>query len=109
MTRGLAYAPPGLHDFCDSCGAPLPWASRQARIYELENLLDADESVEEATRVRVREELERLARDDESDMTEETKRWQRVQRLWPGMASMGQVVLTSVLTAEMKRMLGLPS
>ena len=31
------YNPP---DFCDQCGRAHPWASRQARLYQLENLLD---------------------------------------------------------------------
>jgi predicted RNA-binding Zn-ribbon protein involved in translation (DUF1610 family) len=31
------YRPPA---FCTSCGSPHPWASRDARIHELENILD---------------------------------------------------------------------
>jgi hypothetical protein len=39
---GFDYERP---DFCGDCGNPFPWASRQARIYELMNLLDAEVSI----------------------------------------------------------------
>src|SRR5262245_18501917 len=33
----ISYAPP---KFCDGCGEPMPWAGRQERFYQLQNILD---------------------------------------------------------------------
>jgi hypothetical protein len=102
------HEPERLSDFCDKCGAPYPWASRRARIYELENRLDDDETLDDATRLRIRDELDQLAEDDGSDPTSEKERWTRVKKLWPNVATVGQTVLTTILTAELKRQMGLP-
>jgi hypothetical protein len=56
--RGDYYAPgvfvvnPNrrLPSFCDGCGAAHPWASREERIHELENILD-EEDIDESDRV----------------------------------------------------------
>jgi hypothetical protein len=45
--------------FCDECGSAFPWATREERIFELENLLD-EEDIEEADRVVIQDELRRL-------------------------------------------------
>lgn len=45
--------------FCDGCGAAMPWATRQERIFELENLLD-QETIDEADRVVVSDNLARM-------------------------------------------------
>ena len=36
--------------FCDGCGIAYPWATREERIYELENLFD-EAGIDEADRV----------------------------------------------------------
>src|ERR1700721_65358 len=46
---GSVFVP---NDFCDKCGAPMPWASRAARLWELENLL-GDEDISEADQLSV--------------------------------------------------------
>jgi hypothetical protein len=38
---GHEYHPP---DFCEDCGAPFPWLSRQGRIYHHENMLDKEDT-----------------------------------------------------------------
>jgi hypothetical protein len=45
--------------FCDEWGSASPWATREERIFELENLLD-EEDIEEADRVVIQDELRRL-------------------------------------------------
>jgi hypothetical protein len=52
---GYEYSPP---DFCEDCGAPFPWLSRQGRIYLLENMLD-EEAIDGASRLEVQEQLAR--------------------------------------------------
>ena len=41
----------------DGCGEPYPWASRQDRIYQLENLLD-EEQIDEPIRLLVMEDFD---------------------------------------------------
>jgi hypothetical protein len=55
---GYEYSPP---DFCEDCGAPFPWLSRQGRIYLLENMLD-EEAIDGASRLEVQEQLAREPR-----------------------------------------------
>ena len=71
LSLGDAYNPP---DFCYACGAPMPWLSRQGRIYQLQNLLD-EEGLDPATELRVREFLQELA-DSDPDNPNEVNWWQ---------------------------------
>lgn len=98
------YVRPG---FCDGCGNPFPWASRQARIYELMNLLDA-EQLDSAVELKVREQLQALA--DEENEEEEEARWERVKRLAPTLweKSGVQKIITTLVLAEARVRLGLP-
>lgn len=62
ITRSSSLVPEGFYtlpDFCQSCAAPHPWAGRNARSYELENLLDK-EDIGEAERLFAGEQLEAL-------------------------------------------------
>jgi hypothetical protein len=101
---GASYDPP---DFCDMCGAPLPWVSRQGRIYELENLLD-DEELDPADELAVREQLHALAGED-LDEEEQARRWRRVKRLAPGLLKKGaaQRIVETVVTAAIRKQLEL--
>jgi len=45
--------------FCDGCGIAYPWATREERIYELENLLD-EADIDEADRVVIQDQLQRV-------------------------------------------------
>jgi hypothetical protein len=54
----VSLRPPGPR--CDECGSASPWATREERIFELENLLD-EEDIEEADRVVIQDQLRRLA------------------------------------------------
>ncbi len=51
VSFGSGYRPPS---FCDACGAAAPWATRNDRLYELENVLDRLE-VDEVDELAVRE------------------------------------------------------
>lgn len=96
------YAPP---EFCHSCGAPFPWASRQARIWELQNLLD-EEDLDEADRLTVREQLEALQNPD-LDEEEQVQRWNKVTMLAPGIMQSGRRIIESVASAAVKSQLGI--
>lgn len=92
-----AYQPP---DFCDRCGAAMPWASRQARFFELENILD------EATRLQVLEELEAL-RESQADDETAVRRWEVIHSLAPGLIATGQKIIETVVSAAVKAQLGI--
>jgi hypothetical protein len=99
------YAPP---DFCDGCGDPHPWASRQARIYQLENLLD-QEDIPEPDRLVVAGHLQTLRNLDPDEDPEQSRRlWKAVQRRAPGLFSgIGRRVLDTVLDRAIRRALGM--
>jgi hypothetical protein len=103
---GSEYAAP---DFCGDCGNAFPWASRQARIYELMNLLDAEE-LDPAAELKVREQLQALADADEDDEEGQEIRWERVKRLAPGFweKSGFQQIATTLILGEARKHLGLP-
>lgn len=39
----IGFSPDTRPSFCDGCGSAFPWATREERIYELENLLDEED------------------------------------------------------------------
>src|SRR5690606_36950705 len=102
ISAGASYSPP---EFCFSCGSPFPWATRQARIYELQNLLD-EEDLDEADRLTVSEQLSAL-QDPDLDEAEQVERWSRIKKLSPGLMASGQRIIETVVTAAVKAQLGL--
>ena len=105
VNLGQTYSPP---DFCDSCGLPFPWAGRQARIYELQNLLD-EEDLDDATALTVREQLQALM-DPDLDERQQAQHWKRIKEAAPGFLDKAAThpVVTSLLTAWLKKEVGLP-
>jgi hypothetical protein len=96
------YEPP---DFCDGCGAPFPWVSRQGRIYELMNLLD-DSELDPATELEVREQLEALSNPDVPD-DEAARRWAKIKEKAPTLweKTGAQRIIETVVTAAIKAQL----
>jgi hypothetical protein len=102
---GGKYTPP---DFCDRCGVPQPWLSREGRIYLLENRLNAD-GLDGAIRLRLQEQLSYLRNPDLTE-EEELKAWERIRDLAPRAweKSGVQQIVTSLITAWGKQQMGLP-
>jgi hypothetical protein len=71
------YKPPA---FCDGCGAAHPWASRQERIYELENILDEQPEIDEADKIFLHERLAELRAMDGSDAKAEERLWKIISQ-----------------------------
>jgi hypothetical protein len=96
--------------FCDGCGEPYAWATRQDRIYQLENLLD-EEDIDDSTKLLVREDLERLRTagaglDDEAQLAIGGRIKNRAPGLLSGAAwNIGQ----GLLGAYLRQKLGLPA
>jgi hypothetical protein len=93
---GDPYKPP---DFCDKCGAPHPWVSRQGRIYELQNRLES-EDLNPADELVVREALDALLSPDLEE-EEERVRWARVKRLAPSLWETSQPLLVTLIKEAM--------
>ena len=100
---GSEYSPP---DFCDLCGSPHSWASRQARIYQLENLLD-EQDLEPAEALKIRDELEALRSMPEMDESEEGRRWEKIKKIAPGFVQAGGRIIETLVTAAIKAQLDL--
>lgn len=99
------YTPP---DFCHACGSPYPWAGRQARIYQLQNLLD-DEQLDSADELVVREQLGALMNED-VDEQEQVRRWKRIKDAAPDflLKAASQPIVASLITGVARKELGLP-
>jgi hypothetical protein len=101
---GFAYTP---RDFCHGCGTPYPWASRQARLYELENVLEENDNLSDADALTVREQLEALRDNPDEDEAEQVKRWQRIKKVAPSLTDAGSKIFVSVTTAAIQKHMGL--
>jgi hypothetical protein len=68
------YNPP---DFCEDCGAPFRWLSRQGGIYLLQDMLDREDI--DPARLEAHEQLEALTNPD-LDEDEQRRRCERFKR-----------------------------
>ena len=99
------YIPPR---FCDGCGEPLPWATREDCIYQLENILDDAPGIDQATRLLVMEDLERLRTGSDLDSKKEVELWKRIKDRAPALFKTTALpVLRNVATAATLKALGL--
>jgi hypothetical protein len=98
------YEPP---PFCDCCGEPHPWVSREERIYQLENILD-EEDIEESDRLLVMQSLERLRTNPELDEKDQAKTWGSIKSRAPGLlAGAAGRMAESIMTAYVKAQMGI--
>jgi hypothetical protein len=74
----VGFAPDPLPSFCDGCGVAHPWATREQRIYELENILD-EEDIDEADRVFIHDRLRELREADDLDVKRERQLWAQIK------------------------------
>jgi hypothetical protein len=102
VVSGDRYKKP---DFCDQCGEPHPWAGRQARIYQMHNLLD-EGGLSSADELVVREQLEALLEED-LPAEEQVRRWKRVKNVAPAVfdSEPFQRILGTVTEAVIKSQL----
>jgi hypothetical protein len=98
-------------DFCSACGAPFPWASRQAVVWHVQNQLDEDQSLSEGDRRALHEKLDSLL--ETPDGGGRVDKMQKAaldafRRTAPVAWKVAQPVLSTLLTAELKAHLGIP-
>jgi hypothetical protein len=112
--RGKRYSPNVVSlvaasrpSFCDGCGVAYPWATREERIFELENLLD-EQQVDEADRVVIQDQLARLR---SASLTEKEERqvWETIKNRGGSALTSGPVqrVLEGLVSAAIRAQLGL--
>lgn len=95
--------------FCRSCGSPFPWTSRESMTARLRDLL-AHEPLDDHERLQAQEALDTLAGpDDDLDEAAKRKALDKLKRsaseTWWKVAA---PVLASLLSAELRRQMGLP-
>lgn len=103
----IAAGPDEPEKFCSSCGAPYPWADRASLIMQLRNILEFEPGLDDAGRLEIAEEIAVL-----SEPKEESKRRVRAGEALKGLAPKGwgaaQPILQTLISAELRKQLGLP-
>lgn len=98
------YDPPS---FCDHCGAPHPWVGRTERLYELGNIMEREDALDEATKMWLRERIHALHEIDPMDKKAQRTAWQEIkdhaQPLWED--PIAQKVIGGLLTEAVKSLL----
>ncbi|MHB8335127.1 MAG: DUF2321 domain-containing protein [Acidimicrobiales bacterium] len=98
--------PRGPGYFCSRCGAPFPWANRQAIVYRLENLLEEGSDLDAQGRLELKEKIEVLTSDDSPEKSR-LAAGQFIKRSVPGAWRIAEPVLRSILTAAVLKELGI--
>jgi len=93
--------------FCWKCGKPYPWATREQRIGHLYNLIDFEDDLDEADRLTLTEQVAVLSKPEASD-EQRVEAGSLIKRLAPKMWEAALPILQTVLSAEIRRQLGLP-
>ncbi len=110
--KAIQGAPTGLMgnypkpDFCTYCASPFPWVSRQARLYQLENLLDGQEGLSEADRLTIQEQIQALTKSDMAD-EEQVKRWKMIRKVSPTLFEFGKELIFSVTSDLVQKQIGI--
>ena len=104
----IGFKPTDVPAFCDGCGAAHSWATREQRLYELQNILD-QEDVDDVDRLWIDEQMDRLrAGGGEISERQEKEIWLGVKQRAPGLfGAAGKAILNGVVSAGVKVALGL--
>ncbi len=106
LFRKYKYQP---DPFCWSCGRPYPWATRQQRLGHLYNLIDFQDDLDEADRLTIMEQVAVLSKpEDEVSDEQRVQAGSVIKRLAPKMWEAALPILQTVLSAELRKQLGLP-
>jgi hypothetical protein len=94
--------------FCDGCGSAHPWATREDRIFELENILD-EEEIDEADRLFLHDRLADLRELDGADEKRERQLWIQIKQRGGSFLTSGPVlqITQNLITAKIRSDLGI--
>lgn len=84
----------------------MPWASRQARLYELENILDEQEGLSDADLLTIKEQIQELNRPGLAD-DEQIRHWNLIKKVSPTLIDVGKEIIVSVTSDLVQKQLGL--
>lgn len=93
--------------FCSQCGSPFPWADRTDLILQLRNQLEFEPGLDNADRLELIEQIAVLS-GPEQDGKKRVRAGERVKQLAPKGWAVAQPILQTLLTAELRKQLGLP-
>lgn len=93
-------------DFCDQCGLPAPWLSREDRIDWLRNQIQTDPKVPPETRYELEDVLARLKAMTPDD-TKAVPGWEQIRKAVPKVWEVAKPVLADTIGAEVRKYLGL--
>jgi hypothetical protein len=107
VSIGESYEPP---KFCDKCGAPFPWVRRKERIWELQNALEEESDLDEATKLWVSEQLALLQNLEFTDEKAQKRLWENLRehapQLWKHERT--QRIIDTLISAGVKSAIGGP-
>ncbi len=94
-------------NFCVQCGKAYPWADRATIILQLRNILEYEPGLDDADRLELREQISVLSRPEE-DEKKRIRAGERLKQLAPKGWALAMPVLTSLITGELQKKLGIP-
>ena len=96
--------------FCGRCGLPFPWATREDIVSHIENVLAEDRDLAEGDRRLLADQLDAVRQPpvDESTESRQARALDRLRSSTPRVWETVLPTLTTILTTELKRQLGLP-
>jgi len=103
----VGVGPEKPENFCFSCGSPYPWADRESLIMQLRNKLEFEPGLDDAARLEVAEQIAVLSGPDE-DNKRRQKAGEALRKLAPKGWEAAQPILQTLLSAELRKTLGLP-
>jgi hypothetical protein len=103
----VSAGPKKPDDFCVECGKPYPWADRPAIILQLRNILEYEPGLDDADRLELTEQIAVLSKPEE-DEKKRIRAGERVKQLAPKGWAAAQPILTSLISVELQRRLGIP-
>jgi hypothetical protein len=103
----ISAGPEEPEKFCFSCSAPYPWADRAALIMQLRNVLEFEPGLDDSTRLEISEQIAVLSGTDE-DGKRRVKAGETLRKLAPKGWDAAQPILQTLISAELKKQLGLP-
>ena len=105
-TRSTDIAPMA---FCETCGDPFPWATREQRLGKLWSIIDFEGELDPAEFLAVTEQLAMLSEPESiEDEDAQVKAGGMFQRMAPKAWQVAQPVMVTLMSSGARKALGLP-
>jgi hypothetical protein len=94
------------NNFCDTCGTPAPWLTREQKMTWIRHQLQASRDIDPATRDELVEVIGRLQGMAPGD-SKAIPGWEKIKTRAPKVWEVVRPVLVSIVSGEVKKLLGL--